>query len=213
MLRAGVQAIAVQPLSLSGVLIGLLTTADTRLVEHDPTIGAAVELLAAQTAASLGMASAIEKLSTQATQDPLTRLRNAGAFVDDMARAASRGSTACLMIDVDHFKTVNDTYGHLVGDQLLCDLADHLRAHLRGADMLYRVGGDEFAAILPDTNAETAELVARRLLDAARDVRTTVSIGWAMLGGAGPDSARTSADKALYEAKERGRNRVEPASP
>lgn len=211
MLRAGVQAIAVQPLFLSGTLIGLLTTADTRPVEHDPTIGAAVELLAAQTAASLGMSSAIESLSAQATQDPLTQLRNAGAFVEDMAVTSWPGSTACLMIDVDHFKTVNDTYGHLVGDRLLRDLADHLRAHLRGRDALYRVGGDEFAAILPDTDAEEAELIAHRLVDAARGVRTTVSIGWAMLGDAGPDSARLRADRALYEAKALGRNRVEPA--
>lgn len=212
LLRAGVQTIAVQPLFLSDQLIGLLTTADTRPVAHDPTIGAAIELLAAQTAACLGMGSAIEELRERAARDPLTRLRNAGAFVDDMDRAAGRESTACLLIDVDDFKAINDTYGHLVGDQLLCDLADQLRANLRGQDVLYRIGGDEFAAILPDTAIDEAARVARRLVDAARGVRTTISIGMAMVGEDGPLSARLRADRALYEAKDNGRNRVEIGS-
>lgn len=106
LLRAEVQTIVVQPLFLSDRLIGLLTTADTRPVQHDPTIGAAVEMLAAQTAVSLGMATAIEELRERATQDPLTQLRNAGAFAHDMGRAAGAGNTACLLIDIDHFKAI-----------------------------------------------------------------------------------------------------------
>jgi len=208
LIRAGVHALAVQPLYVSGELVGLLTTADTDMVGHNPTIGAAVELLAAQTAASLGVASAIEELSRRAVQDPLTRLRNAGAFADDLHRAVTlERRTACLMIDVDHFKSVNDTYGHPAGDRLLCELADQLSANLRDEDVLYRIGGDEFAAILVHTSPAEAAGVAQRLVDAARRVRTTVSIGVAMVGHDGPVAARQSADQALYDAKAAGRDR------
>ncbi len=207
LLRAGVKSIAVQPLVLSGRLVGLLTTADTRPTVHDPTVGAAVELLAAQTAASLGVASAITELSERAVRDPLTRLRNAGAFSDDLRRLTNRRDTACLLIDVDHFKAVNDTYGHLVGDQLLCDLAERLTANLRSDDVLYRIGGDEFAAILVNASPAEARNVAQRLVDGARRVRTTVSIGVAMFDAAGSEHAHSSADEALYRAKAAGRDR------
>jgi diguanylate cyclase (GGDEF)-like protein len=206
--RSGVQAIAVQPLFHSNQLIGLLTTADTRPVQHDPTVGAAIELLAAQVTASLLMADALVELSERAAQDPLTHLRNAGSFAEDMATGQDSRS-ACLLIDVDHFKEVNDTYGHLVGDQLLCDLAEQLRGRLRDHDVLYRIGGDEFAAILPDTNADDAARIAQRLIHAARRMDTSVSIGMAMLDEGGSESARLRADVALYEAKARGRDRVE----
>ncbi len=209
--RSGVQAIAVQPLFHGDQLIGLLTTADTRPVEHNPTVGAAIELLAAQVTAALVMAEALAELSERAAHDPLTRLRNAGSFAEDMARA-QHSDSACLLIDVDHFKVVNDTHGHLVGDQLLCDLAETLRSHLREHDVLYRIGGDEFAAILPATTAHDAAGVASRLVEAARRVRTTVSIGMAMLDD-GPATARLRADRALYEAKAQGRDRVRIGAP
>lgn len=208
LLRAGVHAIAVQPLYLSGRQMGLLTTADTDMVAHDPTIGAAVEMLATQTAAALGVASAIEELSRRAVQDPLTRLRNAGAFTEDIHRVARLGRrTAFLLVDVDHFKDINDSYGHPAGDRLLCELTEQLCANLRDEDVLYRIGGDEFAAILVETSPAEAARVAQRLVDAARRVRTTVSIGVAMLGEDGPAGARHSADQALYEAKAAGRDR------
>ena len=205
--RAGVQAIAVQPLFRLDSMVGLLITADARPVEHDPTVGAATELLAAQVTASLGMAEAIAELSVRAAQDPLTGLRNTGSFAEDMERE-QRGA-ACLLIDIDHFKAVNDTYGHPVGDQLLCDLARQLSRHLRERDVLYRIGGDEFAAILPDTDLDDAARIALRLVEAARQVRTTVSIGLSIIGKDGVGSARLSADRALYQAKARGRDRVQ----
>ncbi len=208
LLRSGVQAIAVQPLFHGHQLVGLLTTADAQPVEHDSTVGAAVELLAAQVTAALVMADALAELSERAAQDPLTHLRNAGSFAQDIT-TRQPGESACLLIDVDHFKEVNDTYGHLVGDQLLCDLADQLRKHLRERDELYRIGGDEFAAILPDTNSDDAARIGQRLVESARRVRTTVSIGMAMLDEDGPDTARRRADVALYEAKAQGRDRMQ----
>ena len=203
LLRAGIRAIAVQPLVVAGRVTGLLTTADRHPVPHDSAVGAAVELLAAQTAASLANAVAMAELSRRAQEDPLTGLRNAASFADDLAAASA--DTACLLIDIDHFKSVNDSFGHVAGDRLLCALADELTAHLRGDARLYRIGGDELAVLLPAEEHE-ADAVAARLVEAARRVRTTVSIGVALVGEATPEVARLRADRALYRAKSQGRD-------
>lgn len=210
LLRTGVRSLAVQPLVVAGKVTGLLTTADTNPVAHDPTVGAAVELLAAQTAASLANARAMTELSRRAREDPLTGLRNAASFVEDLDGAGER--TACLLVDVDHFKAVNDSFGHVAGDRLLRALAEELRAHLRDDAVLYRVGGDEMAVLLHADEAE-AGVVAQRLVDAARRVRTTVSIGVALVGGLPPTIARLRADRALYLAKAQGRDRFVAAGP
>jgi len=210
LLRTGVRSLAVQPLVVAGTVTGLLTTADTHAVAHDPTVGAAVELLAAQTAASLSNAEAMAELSRRAKEDPLTGLRNAASFVEDLDAAGGR--TACLLVDVDHFKAVNDTFGHVAGDRLLCALADELRAHLREDAVLYRVGGDEMAVLVHADEGE-AVVVAQRLVDAARRVRTTVSIGLALVEDSPPPLARLRADRALYLAKAQGRDRWVAAGP
>lgn len=210
LLRTGVRSLTVQPLVVAGTVTGLLTTADTHAVAHDPTVGAAVELLAAQTAASLANAEAMSELSRRAREDPLTGLRNAASFTDDLDAAGER--TACLLIDVDHFKSVNDTFGHVAGDRLLCALALELRAHLREDALLYRVGGDEMAVLLHADGAE-AVAVAQRLVHAARRVRTTVSIGLALVADSPPTVARLRADRALYLAKAQGRDRWVAAGP
>ena len=210
LLRTGVRSLAVQPLVVAGAVTGLLTTADTNAVAHDPTVGAAVELLAAQTAASLSNAEAMAELSRRAEQDPLTGLRNAASFIEDLDVAGAR--TACLLVDVDHFKNVNDTFGHVAGDRLLRALADELRAHLHEGAVLYRVGGDEMAVLL-HADAREAGIVAQRLVDAARRVRTTVSIGLALIADDPPTVARLRADRALYLAKAQGRDRWVAAGP
>ena len=210
LLRTGVRSLAVQPLVVAGTVTGLLTTADTNAVAHDPTVGAAVELLAAQTAASLSNAEAMAELSRRAEQDPLTGLRNAASFIEDLDVAGAR--TACLLVDVDHFKNVNDTFGHVAGDRLLRALADELRAHLHEGAVLYRVGGDEMAVLL-HADAREAGIVAQRLVDAARRVRTTVSIGLALIADDPPTVARLRADRALYLAKAQGRDRWVAAGP
>ena len=205
LLRAGVRAISVQPLVVAGRVTGLLTTADAHPVAHDPTIGAALELLAAQTAASLSNADAVAELSRRAEQDPLTGLRNAAAFAGALAEAGD--GTACLLLDVDGFKQVNDSFGHVAGDRLLRALALELGGQLRDDAALFRIGGDELAVLL-DTHLDDAARVAQRLLEAARRVRTTISIGVAAVGAGSGQDARLSADRALYEAKSQGRDRV-----
>ena len=204
LLGAGVRAISVQPLVVAGRVTGLLTTADARPVPHDSAVGAAVELLAAQIAASLANAEAMAELSRRAEEDPLTGLRNAASFVTELHATAA--GTACLLIDIDHFKQVNDTFGHVAGDRLLCALADELRAQLRDSARVYRVGGDELAVLLV-AEASATPAVAQRLVEAARRVRTTVSIGVAYVGDGSPELARLRADEALYQAKSEGRDR------
>lgn len=207
LLCSGVRAIAVQPLVVGGQVTGLLTTADALPVAHDPMVGAALELLAAQTAASLANAATFAELSRRAAQDGLTGLSNAAVFERDLLSRSTLG-TACLLLDLDHFKAVNDTFGHPAGDRLLRALVAELDTELRDGDTLYRVGGDEFAVLVDVSDADAALVVADRLVHAARRVRTTISVGVAMLGEADGDAVRLVADRALYRAKASGRDRV-----
>ena len=165
---------------------------------------------------------------TAAMIDPLTGIANRRAFLQDAKGIALRhGSnprpTAVLLIDLDHFKSVNDRFGHAVGDRTLEIFADAARESIRANDLVGRLGGEEFAAILRDTSQEKAVAAANRLREsfakAAQDVDgrpvcATVSIGVAQCEGPVLDVAEllAQADQALYFAKERGRNRVELAS-
>lgn len=141
---AGVRSISVHPLIAGGQQTGILSVADTQPTRRDPSVVEALELLAAQTATSVATAGAFEDLHRRAAQDPLTGLGNAAAFAADLrkALAATEGwrPLACLMIDVDRFKQVNDTRGHPAGDRLLRGLAASLGAALRDTDGLYRIG-------------------------------------------------------------------------
>ncbi len=135
-------------------------------------------------------------------------------------------SLVVLFIDIDHFKRVNDTYGHAAGDALLREFARVARRHIRADDVLGRYGGEEFLAVLRHTPLEEAERIAERLRDAAATIileplsqaRVTISIGVAVAGSYGYDRDQLirRADHALYAAKKRGRNRVvvdAPADP
>jgi diguanylate cyclase (GGDEF)-like protein/PAS domain S-box-containing protein len=159
------------------------------------------------------------ELAHLATHDALTGLRNRRAIMaalsDRLAQHASE-PTALLLIDIDHFKDINDLRGHAIGDQVMRALATQLDAHLPDGAELGRLGGDEFAVVLPDHDRETARAVAERLCDvvngtpmmtAGGALRLTVSIGVA--GITGPTDNETvlaNADLALYEAKNAGRN-------
>ena len=162
-------------------------------------------------------------LEVQATTDALTGLKNRMVFhnsLEEMIAVAERqrAPLAVLVVDVDHFKRVNDTLGHQQGDRVLQTIARTLMAHTREQDVVARYGGEEFVALLPNTGLEDASLVAENLRRACGGLGTgepplTVSIGVAsfVLG----DSAASllgRADEALYASKAHGRNRVTAAS-
>lgn len=166
-----------------------------------------------------------EELREQATHDPLTgawnRLGIMEILLREVARAARRGAwVSAMMIDIDHFKRVNDTYGHLTGDLVLSEIAGRIGLTIRGYDAFGRYGGEEFLIVLPDCDLPTALERAETLrqIVEARPVQTpdsrisvTISIGVAARRGdprAEHNSLIAAADQALYEAKACGRNRV-----
>lgn len=166
-----------------------------------------------------------QELRRMATTDPLTGLWNRRRFMElsegELSRLRRYGRpVSVLMLDIDHFKAVNDTNGHAAGDEALCLLADLCRAELRETDHLGRLGGEEFAVLLPETGLDEAADVAERLrqrlaagafpLPCGVTLRMTVSIGVASCAedDTTVDGALGRADRALYRAKNGGRNRV-----
>jgi len=163
-----------------------------------------------------------QQLQAAARTDPKTGLLNAAAWqreADAEIGRAPRGGVAMLLIDVDHFKRVNDTHGHLAGDEVLKGLAAELRQQVRDSDIVGRFGGEEFTVLLPRADTAEALLIAERLRRSASmlsifsgDARigVTVSIGVAVLGQHGRDlfELLAAADLALYRAKDKGRNQV-----
>jgi diguanylate cyclase (GGDEF)-like protein len=168
------------------------------------------------------------ELAELAAKDPLTGLYNRRHFGEVMTRefaAAERygDDLTCLMFDVDHFKTINDTFGHRTGDAILITLAQAISSELRQADVAARFGGDEFIVLMPQTSADAAMNLAERV-NAAFDEQTrrshpgvhpTLSIGVASLRTTRAPSSEAlmhEADVALYAAKEAGRNRTVEAT-
>jgi diguanylate cyclase (GGDEF)-like protein len=166
-------------------------------------------------------AQARERLATQALTDPLTGLANRRAFdqrlAEETERALRHGRELSLMlVDVDHFKAINDRFGHATGDRVLVNLARDMQAVMRQGDLLARIGGDEMAMILGDCPPQQAEDVAHRMLNAIADDTSlaqrhgvTLSIGVAgLVAGRTAEELLRLADQALYRAKDSGRNRV-----
>jgi diguanylate cyclase (GGDEF)-like protein/PAS domain S-box-containing protein len=163
------------------------------------------------------------RLAELAATDPLTGLANRRSFLaclhaalGDTRREPTRRS-ALLMIDIDHFKRVNDTHGHPVGDEVLQHAARLIRASLRQHDRAGRLGGEEFAVLLDDVDPDTALVLAERLCQtvaasaaatAAGPVSITISQGLSTVSGEDPARVLGDADAALYRAKRNGRNRV-----
>ncbi len=182
-----------------------------------------------------GLHSLFITLENQATRllqlsesDPLTGLRNRRSMTRDALRELQRanrtgGKVSALMLDLDHFKKINDRHGHPVGDVALAELAHALQSQLREVDLVARWGGEEFLVLLPDTDADGAERVAERLRKTVaatrvsmgrRELHVTSSIGASTLHGGHRATEEAlahligEADQALYVAKHRGRNRV-----
>jgi two-component system, cell cycle response regulator len=154
-----------------------------------------------------------ERLEALLFEDPLTGLANRRFILTQLggmvsgARRHDRSLTAAV-IDVDHFKAVNDTRGHAEGDKVLAAVARAMRDHMRAEDQLGRLGGEEFLALLGDTSAETAPAALEKLRASVEEAGVTVSIGWAAWEGEGADILLQRADDALYAAKARGRDCV-----
>jgi two-component system cell cycle response regulator len=163
-----------------------------------------------------------EALREQATHDGLTGLLNRTSILekldDELARAARAGTpVSVLMADLDRFKSINDTYGHLVGDAVLREAACRLKSAARRYDSVGRYGGEEFLIVLPGCDAAHAAVQAERMRDAlgatpflsaSQPVLVTVSLGAACSAHCAPETLVREADDALYEAKAEGRNRV-----
>lgn len=208
--KAGVRTMIVTPIGL-GALGGVLVAFDDVTAHPEPARVSLLELLGTQAWTCLDRVRSLTRLRHRASSDPLTGLRHHGPFGERLA-AAEPGRTALLAIDVDQFKTINDTYGHAAGDRALVDLARALEATLRQGDELYRIGGDEFVAVVEVPSTNEAVAVAERLAAAARRVGRTISVGVALqraeeLG----ETTLNRADHALYEVKRHGRDGVQLA--
>jgi diguanylate cyclase (GGDEF)-like protein len=201
---------------LLGVLAALAHGSTVFLPGEDATLSA----YAAHAAIALSNARLVERLERQAAEDPLTGLANQRAFHRDCAAELSRARRtrsdfSIAMLDLDHFKAINDEHGHPYGDQVLVKVAAALRGSIRAHDTAARMGGEEFAILLPETGARDAHEVAERARDAIAQITVTGGALTCSAGVATTTGGETSpidllelADKALYRAKHLGRDRT-----
>jgi diguanylate cyclase (GGDEF)-like protein len=173
-----------------------------------------------------------KELTLLSVTDGLTRAYNHRHFQERLRAEFSRAERyntllSCILIDIDHFKQVNDTYGHPVGDQVLVRMVELLQESVRNEDLVARYGGEEFVVLLPETGGARALTLAQRIRERierekirvgdSTTLRVTVSLGVAQYEPAGgnavqtPDKLIGAADEALYRAKANGRNRAELA--
>ncbi len=218
------------PLMVTNRLTGVLVLTPGP-IEIDDAISDAVSTLVIHAGASIEAARLHAEQQELARRDPLTHLANRRAFDEDLAQERERSRrhanpVSLVMVDLDHFKAINDTYGHPVGDRILCEVADSARRALRGSDSAYRLGGEEFAVIARDTDIGGALVLAERLrshiestilAECGDDLTITASLGVAELGSGHHDIGQlvAAADAAMYAAKRSGRNRVagRPSTP
>ncbi|HVN10537.1 MAG TPA: diguanylate cyclase [Kineosporiaceae bacterium] len=214
--------LVVAPVSFKGVPLGVVVLASPGSFPVDGL--ALLEGFRGHLGLALNNAIAHDRLERLAAVDPLTDAYNRrfglGRLREEFSRAVrAEGPLAVLMVDLDHFKAVNDTYGHLVGDRLLRAVAGTCRRVIREGDVLVRYGGEEFLAVLPGAGATDVREIGERIRravaetaveDGAVRVQVTVSLGGATFrdGADSPDALVELADRALYEAKEAGRDRL-----
>ena len=213
------------PLQMEGRTTGmlnLLTTPERVATENERRL---FRTIGDQYSATIERARLFEDVQTLATTDPLTSLFNRRHFFalgEQVIRHARRYNRplSAILYDIDRFKRVNDTYGHIVGDQVLRAVADRCQAALRQPDLQARYGGEEFVILLPETGPREAQQVAERLREHVAEpaiesdsaaVSVSISLGVAGLDEWGSlilDELLKSADEALYESKRNGRDRV-----
>ncbi|MDH5297536.1 MAG: sensor domain-containing diguanylate cyclase [Desulfobulbaceae bacterium] len=220
---ADFRSLLIVPLRMEkGEPIGALVVAARRDGVFSPQDQEILELIAIQVAVKIDLAQAHEKLSRMATTDGLTGLANHRTFqhgFDVMLQRAERQKRPlCLLLcDIDHFKRINDTFGHPFGDRVLKEVATVLGGSARQVDLAARYGGEEFAVILEDADEKGGHLMAERIRQAVsslilsgESVSVTLSVGVASYPKDGTEKPLlvARADQALYRAKESGRNRT-----
>jgi two-component system, cell cycle response regulator len=202
-LRAGVQDFLIEPVTDAELLARVESAGRTKVLQQE----------------LLEQAQRLERLLFE---DPLTGLSNRRFILTQLNGAVSGARRhgrplSIAVIDIDHFKAINDRHGHAAGDEVLARVSAAMRGRLRAEDQLGRLGGEEFLALLPDAAAGDAEVITEALRAAVAGAEpggraVTVSIGWATWGGKeGPDELLRRADDALYAAKGAGRDRVHGA--
>lgn len=216
-------------------LDGLLSTVDAyeqQRVERERQMSERLTALAERVVsleeAASGMRRHIREQRRQAMRDPLTGLPNRAAWDERVALEVARqqrygGQLLLAVLDVDHFKRINDSFGHLAGDRVLKIIANELRKRLRKTDFIARFGGEEFALLLPETSLEAGQLLMEELRNGIQNcpfhfkgerIEVTLSGGLAAFAEAERvEWAFERADRALYRAKNAGRNRIEMADP
>jgi diguanylate cyclase (GGDEF)-like protein len=204
-------------LAVGAVLLAPPTSTAAPAVVH---LVSYLTLLVCLSGAARQMVSAELTSRGDAVLDPLTGLHNRRALDDRFrsARAQARLTgqpVALILCDIDRFKTINDDHGHERGDQVLVAVAEQLRACVRNAEMVYRLGGEEFLVLLPGEEVESAGRLAERIRstlanEAVAELQVTLSAGVAAASGESVrlDRLLAHADAALYEAKRAGRDRV-----
>jgi diguanylate cyclase (GGDEF)-like protein len=220
----GMESLLVLPLVVREEPIGTLIIAAKASSAFGPSVRETLQALTNQLAVAMANARAVRQLEEMATTDGLTGCLNKRAFLDQMEQklmAAQRfgRKLSVIVTDLDHFKAVNDTYGHAAGDRVLQELGRVLKRVKRETDLVARFGGEEFCVLCEETDARGAQLLAERVREELENtelqtelgpLRVTASLGVATF----PDHASTAADlfvqgdKALYEAKNSGRNQV-----
>jgi diguanylate cyclase (GGDEF)-like protein len=219
----GIQALKILPLKSGDRVLGTLVAASRRRGAFEDDVVRMLEVIALQTAQSLQRAQLFAEVERMAVTDGLTGLHNHRHFqnlLDQQVALAQRYGKplSLLLCDIDHFKTVNDTYGHPVGDTVLRGVAKILSAQARSVDLVARYGGEEFAIVLPETDSSAARALAERIRvsvaavemrTALGPVKVTLSLGVATFPDVadGKQALIDRADQALYAAKHAGRNR------
>jgi diguanylate cyclase (GGDEF)-like protein len=215
--------LVIVPLVADGVVAVLVAETGERVgARIERRVIATTERYAGHAALAIRNANLLARVQQMAVTDGLTQLSNRRAFDRSLDRELNRaartdGRLSVVLLDIDHFKQLNDSHGHVVGDSVLRQIAHALQLCGREYDTIARYGGEEFAAVLPGCSSGLALQVAERLRisvqDAATDVKVTASCGVATYPYDGIDvgGLLSAADRALYTSKRAGRNTVRSA--
>jgi diguanylate cyclase len=209
--RIGIDSMVCVPLIHEGVPVGVLKVMSDVKAAFDDDDVETLRILSGVIAAQMSHATSFAQIAHESRHDGLTQVANRRAYDErlrsEVSRAVRYGRPLSLLLaDVDRFKPINDRLGHAEGDAVLRGVAAAIVETVRVADDVFRIGGDEFAVILPDTPAPRALAAAERVIAGVRAARlaggvATVSVGAAELTGTEPEELHEAADRALYESK------------